>query len=167
MAEAATARRAGARGLGWAPVAVALVPALLALLWASGAVVPRLGDGGRGGGLTFFADSSEESATTHETRRFVNEGWTPVTLTGVGVRTEGLVLRSAAMTGGGRFPHVLAPGEEVRLDLTWEVQDCPAVRAEPVELVFEVSRWWGTSTGTVEQDPDSPSVLDDVCGPWA
>ncbi|GAA3187656.1 hypothetical protein [Nonomuraea roseoviolacea] len=134
---------------------VALVPALAALVWASGAVVPRLGYGDDGG-----EDSREITSETYITARvdesFVNNGWMPVTVTGVGVRGHGVVLRRVRPLEG-RFPRAVGPGELLRLVLDLDVEDCAAVRARPPEVVFEVSRWWGSQAVTVSpEEPDGP-----------
>ncbi|MEV0202204.1 hypothetical protein [Nonomuraea sp. NPDC050691] len=147
-------------------LAVALVPALAALVGASGAVVPRFGygDGGGGSSSVDTYETGETYVTTEVEQGVVNEGWTLVTVTGVGVRGEGLVLREVS---GARLPRAVAPGEELPLTLAFDVEDCGAVRAKPPEVVLEVSRWWGSSAVTVAADeldgPENWVAVESAC----
>ncbi|NUW40878.1 hypothetical protein [Nonomuraea rhodomycinica] len=136
-------------------LAVALLPALAALVWASGAVVPRLAYGGDGG-QDRYEITSEMYITSRVDESFVNDGWMPVTVTGVGVRGDGVVLRQVSPVEG-RFPRAVGPGEPLRLVLAFDVEDCAAVLARPPELVLEVSRWWGSQAVTVSPaEPEQP-----------
>lgn len=89
-----------------------------------------------------------------------NEGWTPVTLTGIGgdpdeipgLRLAGISLLPALpltpMPPDAVFPITLAPGQSVEIGIAYEVTDCQAV---PNSLTVPVRQrqWWGSWTANL------------------
>jgi hypothetical protein len=91
--------------------------------------------------------------------RFVNEGWFPVTVTGAGLRADGLQLLSVQADGGHPFPHTIPAGGSVVLSLTMEITDCASAATTRARVEFQVERWWGTVIGAAEPQslfPEEP-----------
>ncbi|MEU8247104.1 hypothetical protein [Nonomuraea sp. NPDC048916] len=89
---------------------------------------------------------------------FVNDGWLPITVTGVGVRADGFTLDSVTVDRGGRFPYSIPAGG--RLDLTFglDITDCDVAGSEIAPIVVEVDRWWGVTAVT--------AAVDEIGRPW-
>ncbi|WP_214320795.1 hypothetical protein [Nonomuraea sediminis] len=137
-------------------LAVGVVVSLGCLLaWRSGAVVPRLEHRGFGPEQTFvYRDDAGRPSTARATvvQMFVNDGWLPVTITGVAVKTADVSLVKAT---GGPIPRTLGPGAALTLELVLDVRRCDVRKGVPV--LFEVDRWWGATTVTaVREDDDEP-----------
>jgi hypothetical protein len=80
----------------------------------------------------------------------VNDGWLPVTITGLGMRAAGdFPLRSAKLEAGGGFPRTVPPGESTGITLILSAGDCEVVKEAALPVVLEVERWWGRSTAEV------------------
>ncbi|MFI6596395.1 hypothetical protein ACIBHX_09105 [Nonomuraea sp. NPDC050536] len=132
-----------------AAVAVSLI---CFLTWRSGALIPLLEQRGFGPERTLVSKDDagrRRTARTTVVQTFVNDGWFPVTITGVAVQTPDVSLVEVA---GGSFPRTLAPGAAVRLKLVLDVRRCDGTANAPV--LIEVTRWWGTTTVTAAQDED-------------
>jgi hypothetical protein len=88
---------------------------------------------------------------------FVNDGWLPVTIAGVGVPADDAYrLRSAKPKDGGGFPHTVPSGGSTTLELVLSVGDCAAVMEKVVPVVLEVERWWGRTTADVAMEDAEP-----------
>ncbi|GGO82455.1 hypothetical protein [Nonomuraea cavernae] len=165
---AGLASRRESRRLIEAVCALALVALLVGGGWQVGGIVPRLSHaGGSGSDLLWGKDDlGRPRHPRAEARlRFVNDGWLPVTVTGVGVRADSLRLASVtvdgftpASMGGGRFPHTIRAGGQLQLTLGLDIIDCELFDSEIVPVVFEVDHWWGTTAVTAAQG--------EVEGPW-
>lgn len=117
--------------------------------WASGGLAPRLTQALTAGGqAAIYKDvlNRPRLAVVEEDRMLANEGWLPVTVTGVGVRSGGMRLHSVSVAGGDGLPVTIPPGEQARMTLRVQVTDCEQVRPEDTRVVVEVDRWWGRST---------------------
>lgn len=82
----------------------------------------------------------------------VNDGWFPATVTGVGLRADGVRLTGVQ---GPAFPVTIGAGERVQMALDLEVIDCDRAAATLPEQVIRVERWWG-SQSTAPTGPDGP-----------
>jgi hypothetical protein len=118
------------------------------LVWQSGLILPRVGWpftagwGGSSGPGTFSHDLVLE-----------NQGWTPVTLTGVGRDGPGLKLDRVFTV----FPLTLKPGQQVTINLTYRITDCAAVTRDAWPVPVRIDRWWGEQTAYV----DLPTMTSD------
>lgn len=141
----------------WAGIWVPLAAVAVGAIWFSGLVTPL---------LVQKASSVSEVGSALSTlddhgRRFrsgidasptiVNEGWLPVTITGVGLRGPGLDLLAIKEGDGRPFPYTVPGRGSVRLDLKLEVTDCAAavIAEEPAAIVFRVEHWWASVTTDV------------------
>jgi hypothetical protein len=142
--------------------ALAVAVLAVAVLSLGGLTVPLLAQQqAEGGGSMRVADDlGRPTGVGFEARlRFVNEGWFPVTVTGVGLRADGLRLLSVQADGGHPFPHTIPAGGSVVLSLTMEITDCASAATSRAPVEFQVARWWGTVTGTAERQslfPEEP-----------
>ncbi len=149
------------RAIGYRRWSLAGVAAMLvAAAWVSGAISPHLTS--RYAGVAHvYVDNDDigrpngTEVAIHQT--FDNDGWLPVTITGVGVPAgDDYTLRTVRAEGGG-FPRTIPPGGSVRLALILSVADCAVVKDTIVPVVFEVDRWWGRATAEVaEEDETEP-----------
>ncbi|MFD2355774.1 hypothetical protein ACFSTC_50625 [Nonomuraea ferruginea] len=81
----------------------------------------------------------------------VNDGWFPVTVTGVGLRADGIRLAEVESPA---FPVTVGSGEKLSMTLGLEVADCDRAQATVPELVLRVERWWGSqTTSSSGEDP--------------
>ncbi|GGK56170.1 hypothetical protein Ppa06_10820 [Planomonospora parontospora subsp. parontospora] len=130
---------------------VLIVAGLVA--WNSGALVPRLSARWQDGQGEMRKDDlgRPELLLVKEERVVVNDGYLPVTVTGVSGASPGLALRSA----GVHLPQVIEPGETLPLALSYAVTDC-GTAPETIDLRVRVDRWWGTAEAGVPFTEDTP-----------
>jgi hypothetical protein len=157
----------------WVVAAIGTGIVMLILVVASlkGMIVPRLTQqgGGDSGSSTHGDEIGRLKTVESEVERtFVNEGWLPVTVTGVGVRAGGLTLRSVRTRDGKTIPFTIPAGGSVSLSLRLEISDCAAALSGDAPVVFEVETWWGTMTREAshgdEEEPWLEFPLHTACG---
>ncbi|MCK2221391.1 hypothetical protein MF672_047450 [Actinomadura sp. ATCC 31491] len=141
-----------------------LALALVAAVWVSGAVTPRLRvdrDGIPGTDVIRDAFGRPEALRLTVTRVVVNDGWLPLTVTGVAVpRDDAYELESAGAPG--RLPETVGPGSSLTLEVTLSVVDCPAVAERGVTLVVEAETWLGPTEAELPAAPEERQRL--PCG---
>ncbi len=144
--------------------ALAMAATVAGGLWLSGLVVPLLEQhraDGDGGGTVWTEDElGRRTRLAFEERlRFVNAGGLPVTVTGVGLRADGLKLLSVRADDGRLFPRTVPAGGSVTLTLDMEITDCGPAATVPARVELRIERWWGTVSGTAVPRsllPDEP-----------
>jgi len=132
---------------------------LVAAAWVSGAIGPRLS--GEDGGIAHAYVTRDEIGRPRGAEAEIewsvrNDGWLPVTITGIGVPDSDLYTLRTAKPGDGGLPRSIPPGGSMSLTLVLSAGDCPAMKEAAVPLVVEVDRWWGRTTADVatESGPD-------------
>ncbi|TMR98056.1 hypothetical protein [Nonomuraea basaltis] len=133
---------------------------LVAAGWLSGAISPHLSSGDNDSGQIYVRKDEigrpQRTETTIQ-QTFVNDGWLPVTITGVGVPAhDDYRLLAAEPRDHGGFPRTVPSGGSISLTLVMSVGDCAAVMEEVVPVVFEVERWWGRSAADVVSEDGEP-----------
>lgn len=157
-------RRAGTATAGevrrFRAAAVALLAAVLLVVAAaaSGAAVPRLRYDDGDPGVAVFGDGVTSRAVVRMEHTIGNDGWFPVTISGAGLRADGLRLARVQESRGRAFPLTLGPGDRIRLSLVATVLDCERAAAAPAESLLRAERWWGSQS--VRPAGDGP-------GSWA
>ncbi|MDA0638878.1 hypothetical protein OUY22_36165 [Nonomuraea sp. MCN248] len=131
---------------------VAAVPLALAAA-ASGLAVPRLGvDGGDPEPAIVRDDAGRvRNMTVWFRHRIVNDGWFPVTVSGVGLRADGVRLTEVRADDGRAFPLTIRPGGLVRVRLLAQIVDCERALAAVPELSLRAERWWGSQSAGPER----------------
>ncbi|NRQ32251.1 hypothetical protein HII36_10440 [Nonomuraea sp. NN258] len=136
-------------------------------LWQSGVFVPHLSQQSATG---MFGRPEQDEAgrrrgeSVEVYARFANDGWLPVTITGVAADT-GYTMRTVRFEDGRGFPRTLAPGEDVRLQLGLVFTDCLTGPDDSFVFTFEVDHWWGrTSVAAPPASADADSISA-PCGP--
>lgn len=83
------------------------------------------------------------------------------------VRARGF--RVGSLPNERSFPRTIGPGEEFTLNLGLDITDCDVAQTEQAPVVFEVERWWGTTTVAagleVDFDAWQGSLIAMMCEP--
>jgi hypothetical protein len=147
------------RRLRLAATIAAALAVVLAALWWSGLVVPRVSIVKSSG----FAYSVEPTVVTHQVP-IVNLGRRPVDVLGVGRSGPGMRLDAVR----GAVPTTLHPGESLTVTLVYRVTDCAAVPADPWPVPVQVKWPWGRYTAYLalptHTSPDAPDDMRSFTG---
>lgn len=121
---------------GAAALIVIVLVAVGILARESGALWPRLSDGGSwSGGYDLSGHTFTETTSVH------NEGWQSVHVSGAAADSAGIAVTS--MDG---LPAEVPAGATVTITVRYAVTNCAAVNSGFVPIVVRVERWWGTAT---------------------
>ncbi|TXK35949.1 hypothetical protein [Nonomuraea sp. C10] len=149
---AGTAGKREVRRMSAAFGALAAVVLLVLGASVSGLAVPRLTHGAPDPHISVLSDDAGRIRYTSMRlpHTVVNDGWFPVTVTGVGLRADGIRLAEVESPA---FPVTVGSGEKLSMTLGLEVVDCDRAQATLPELVLRVERWWGSQTTSSREDP--------------
>ena len=135
--------------------AASVLVTVAALVWYSGAAVPRL-RWSEEGGFMWATGPDFVSQAVH----VVNDGWLTVSIVGAGRSGPGLKLIAVqdgppdpVMVRSNPLPHVLQPGESLTLVVVYRITDCSVITTDPWPVPVRVQRPWGTQTVDIPVPP--------------
>jgi hypothetical protein len=108
------------------------------LLWLSGVVVARIDWPDSAG----YGSVSGPDIPLSQDIVVTNRGWLPVTVVGAGRNMPGLHLLSVQ----GGLPRTLHRGEQLTIQVQYQVVDCAAVPTGEWPVPVRVRMWWGVQT---------------------